>query len=275
MKGGDAYVCRIPSGERLRTGSFLSDNVKMKNYMYSVISAVALFALACSASAVWAFKVPEKLTYDLTWTGIKAGTATLEIIQNSATMQIVSTAKSADWISFFYTVNDRVESVLRSPQPPSLIGQPQSYRMKIREGRHRRDREVVFDLGGRSALYIDHLRGEKKSIPLHDTVFDPLSSFYYVRTMKLEVGRSVFVDILDNKKLWNVEVLVLGKEKIRTKLGSFDTIVIKPLMKSEGIFNRKGDILIWLTDDERRLPVMMRTKVVVGSVTATLVGGQY
>jgi hypothetical protein len=76
-------------GERLRRGSFLSDDVKMKNYIYSVIFAVALFALACSASAVWAFRVPEKLTYDLTWTGIKAGTATLEIIQNSDTMQIV------------------------------------------------------------------------------------------------------------------------------------------------------------------------------------------
>ena len=60
-----------------------------------------------------------------------------------------------------------------------------------------------------------------------------------------------------------------------TKLGSVDTIVIKPLMKSEGIFNRKGDMFIWLTDDERRLPVKMRTKVVVGSITATLVGGEY
>jgi hypothetical protein len=262
-------------GERLRRGSFPGDDVKMKNYIYPAIFAVALLALACSTPAVWAFKVPEKLTYDLTWTGIKAGTATLEIIQNSDGMQIVSTAKSADWMSFFYTVDDRVESVLQSPQPPSLVGQPQSYRMKIREGKHRRDREVVFDLGGHSALYIDHRGGEKKNIPLHDIVFDPLSSFYYVRTMNLEVGKPVFVNILDNKKLWNVEVLVLRKEKIRTKLGSFDTIVIKPLMKSEGIFNRKGDILIWLTDDERRLPVMMRTKVVVGSVTATLVGGQY
>jgi hypothetical protein len=247
----------------------------MKNYAHSAILAAALFAVLCSVSAVWAFRVPERLTYDLTWTGIKAGTATLEIIQNSDTMQIVSTAKSADWMSFFYTVDDRVESVLLSPQPPSLLGQPQSYRMKIREGRHRRNKEVVFDPGRHSALYIDHLGGEKKSIPLNDNVFDPLSSFYYVRTIKLEVGKPVFVDILDNKKLWNVEILVLRKEKVRTKLGLFDTVVIKPLMKSEGIFSRKGDMLIWLTDDERRLPVLMRTKVVVGSVTATLVGGQY
>jgi hypothetical protein len=262
-------------GEGFDGGSFLSDDIRMKNYIYSIIFAVFFFALACSASAVGAFRVPENLTYDLTWTGIKAGTATLEIIQNSDTMHIVSTAKSADWISLFYTVDDRVESVLLNAHPTSHIGQPQNYRMKIREGRHRRNSEVVFDPGKHTALYIDHLGGEKKALPIHDNVFDPLSSLYYVRTMKLEVGKPVFVDVLDNKKMWDVEVLVLRKEKIRTTLGSFDTIVIKPLMKSEGIFNRKGDMLIWLTDDERRLPVMMRTKVAVGSITATLVGGEY
>jgi hypothetical protein len=46
-------------------------------------------------------------------------------------------------------------------------------------------------------------------------------------------------------------------------------------MKSEGIFYKKGDILIWLTDDEKRIPVLLKTKVVVGSITATLIGGQY
>jgi len=44
-----------------------------------------------------------------------------------------------------------------------------------------------------------------------------------------------------------------------------DTIVVKPLMKSEGIFNRKGDMFIWLTDDQKRTPVRMQTKVAVGS----------
>jgi len=93
--------------------------------------------------------------------------------------------------------------------------------------------------------------------------------------VKLDVGRSVFVDIFDSKKLWNVEVQVLRKEKIRTNLGEFDTVLIKPLMKSEGIFNKKGDMYIWLTDDVKRIPVRMQTKVAVGSIIATLVGGTY
>ena len=110
---------------------------------------------------------------------------------------------------------------------------------------------------------------------MHDNVFDPLSVLYYVRTMKLETGKSAYVDIFDSKKLWNVEVQVLRREKISTILGEVETIVIKPLMKSEGIFNRKGEVLIWLTDDRKRIPVKMQTKVAVGSITATLVSGTY
>jgi hypothetical protein len=89
------------------------------------------------------------------------------------------------------------------------------------------------------------------------------------------VGKSLYVDIFDSNKLWKVEVLVLRKEKIKTKLGSFNTVVIKPLMQSEGIFNKKGEIFIWLTDDQKHVPVKMQTKVVVGSITATLVAGAY
>jgi hypothetical protein len=73
----------------------------------------------------------------------------------------------------------------------------------------------------------------------------------------------------------NIEVQVLKKERIKTVLGEVNTILINPLLKNEGIFERKGAIFIWLTDDERRIPVKMKTKVAIGSITATLVGGNY
>jgi hypothetical protein len=89
------------------------------------------------------------------------------------------------------------------------------------------------------------------------------------------VGTSYYIDIFDCKKLWNTEVKVLRREEIETPLGKFRTVVIKPLLKSEGIFARTGDMYIWLTDDDRRIPVLMKSKVKIGSITATLVGGNY
>lgn len=233
--------------------------------------AAIFFVDARSASA---FGTHERLVYDLTWTGIKAGTATQEITTDGVETRIVSIARSADWISVFFPVEDRIETILRG-NAPSRIGLPRHYSIKIREGSHRRDKEVTFDHANNVAHYKDNLNGDKRVIPIPAATLDTLSSFYFVRTLKPEVGKSIYLTILDNMKVWKVEVQVLRKEKIKTKLGNFDTIVIKPLMQSEGIMDRKGDMFIWLTDDSRLLPVKMKTKVKVGSITATLVGGEF
>lgn len=233
-----------------------------------------VFMLICPQEGQ-AFRIPEKLVFDLTWTGVQAGTATLEIANDKGQIKIISTARSADWVSVFYTVDDRIESLLQSGQTLMLPGLPEKYRVRLREGRHRRDKEVIFDHAKQQAIFIDHRKGEKKTYRIEEKTLDPLVSFYVIRTMKLDVGKSVYVDIFDSKKLWKVEVQVLRREKITTKLGAFNTLVIKPLMQSEGIFNRKGDMYIWLTDDPNRIPVKMQTKVAVGSITATLAGGTY
>ena len=222
-----------------------------------------------------AFTVPEKLIFDLTWTGVKAGTSTLETVNDKGRTKIISTARSADWVSIFYTVDDRVESLLRNEQTVSLICLPENYRIKVREGRHRRDKELIFDHANGRVTFINHLGDEIKTYKIDEKTFDPLSSFYYVRSLKLEVGKSVYVDVFDSKKLWNVEVQVLRREKIKTKMGEFETLVIKPLMKSEGIFNKKGDVYIWLSDDKKRIPVKLESKVAIGSITATLAGGTF
>ena len=242
-----------------------------KSLIITLIS-VSLLLHFLSAEAL-SFTIPEILNYDLTWTGIKAGEASLEIRDEGNEMKIISTARSAKWVSVFYTVNDTVETRLSKKQ--SSIGQPVNYKINLREGRNRKNKEVMFDYRNLKALSIDHLDKERAETEIPARVFDSLSSFYYVRTLNLEVGRSVYVTVFDNKKVWDIEVQVLRKESVEVPAGQFKTIVIKPLMKSEGIFYRKGDIFIWLTDDEKRTPVMLKTKVKVGSITARLVGGTY
>lgn len=248
--------------------------IKKNGLSWTALLLSFVFFLFFSRNA-FAFNTPEKLVFDLTWSGVKAGTATIEILNDKGRAKIISTARSADWLSVFYTVDDRIESLLKNVRTDSFTGLPENYRVKLREGKHRRDKEVIFDHANRQVTFIDHLEKENKTYRIGENTLDPLASFYYIRTLKLPVGKSVYVDIFDSKKLWNVEVQVLRKEKIKTDLGVFETVVIKPLMKSEGIFNRKGAIYIWLTDDLKRIPVRMQTKVAVGSITATLVGGDY
>lgn len=230
--------------------------------------------LLCAAPHTEGFRIPERLVFDLSWTGIRAGTATMEIRNDRDEIRVISTALSAQWVSAFYPVEDRVESVLVKGQN-FFIGLPRLYRVNIREGRHRRSKEVTFEHSREKAVFQDHLKGEKGEMAIGKNTLDPLSGFYYIRMLKMEVGKPLSVNLFDSKKVWDVEVQVLRKERIDTVLGAVDTIVIRPVLKSEGIFSRKGDMFIWLTDDARRLPVRMQTKVAVGYVTATLVSGVY
>lgn len=242
--------------------------------LLSFVVSLFFFVFVMLPENASSFNIPEKFEYELTWTGVKAGTATLEITKTGNDIKIVSTAQSVNWVSVFYTVDDRVESILAKKSSLMFVGEPANYRLRIREGRHRRDKEVIFNSGNK-VTYIDHINNEKHSFDVPSLIFDPLSSFYYLRTLKLVVGEPVYVTMFDSKKVWNVEVQVLRKEKVTLPTGTVDTILIKPLMKSEGIFYKKGDIYIWLTDDEKRIPVKLQTKVAIGSINALLVGGRY
>ena len=236
---------------------------------------VTAFFLSGLATSADAFPIPERLEFELSYGGITAGRAVQEVKRDDTDVHIVSTARSADWLRFFFPVDDRIESFLMAGTPPSDIGTPRLYQERKHEGKTITNREARFDRQKLEVTTIDHRnKSEKKNIITNRT-YDTLSSFYYFRTIPLQVGMSYFIDIYDCSRLWNTEVKVLRREELVTPLGRFKTIVIHPLLKSEGIFSRTGDMFIWLTDDDRRIPVQMKSKVIVGSITATLTGGSY
>ncbi len=244
------------------------------NFFALFLSVVFLMPLF-SAPSVIAFSIPERLEFDISYAGIPAGHAVQEVTQAGNDVTIVSTARSADWLKFFFPVDDRIESVLLPGSSIQKIGVPRLYRERIKEGRTRRHKEAIFYRKKLEVVTKDYLNPSETTKSITPLTYDTLSSFYYFRIVPLKVGNSYYIDIFDCKTLWNTEVKVLRREEIETPLGKFKTVVIKPILKSEGIFARSGDMYIWLTDDERRIPVLMKSKVKVGSIAATLVGGSY
>jgi hypothetical protein len=244
-------------------------------FLYLAKLLTVALLLPSPVSSVYAFQIPERLEYDLSYSGITAGRAVQEVKQADNEIHIVSTAKSADWLRFFFPVDDRIESFLTSGSPPSYIGSPRMYKERKNEGKTRTNREAHFDRQKMVVTTIDHRKKSEKQQTITKNTYDALSSFYYFRTIPLQVGTSYFIDVYDGKKLWNTEVKVLRREELVLPVGRFKTIMIHPLLKYEGLFARTGDIFIWLTDDERRIPVQMKSKVIIGSITATLTGGSY
>lgn len=237
---------------------------------------VAVLLVVSTAVSGWgAFALPERLVFEVSWSGIKAGTAVQEIASNGDGVTITSTARSADWLSVFYKVEDHMEAVMTRGESGQLFGVPLVYRENLSEGRTRFHKEVTFDHAGRTALIVNHLDKSRSNFAITPITFDSLSCFYFARLQNLEIGRSFYIDVFDGKRLHNTEVKVLRREELKTDVGTFKTIVIMPILKTNGIFSKTGDLYIWLTDDERHIPVKMKSKVRIGSITAKLVGGSY
>ncbi len=257
----------------MKNGTKITTGKKYNRILLCSLLLPVLFVLFMGPGHAHSFNVPERLEYDLKWIGIPGGTAVLSV-ENSENKYIIrSRALSNSFVSAFYKVDDRITCIVDGSNHE--YGYSINYRFKLREGRHRRNKEVIFNQKEKKAIYIDHKKGKRREYEIPANVYDPLSGFFSVRNKDLIVGKSVNVKIFDSKKMWDVKVDVLKKEKVEVEAGTFDTIVIRPNMKSEGVFNRKGEILIWLTDDERRVPVKVALEALVGHVTAELTGGVY
>jgi hypothetical protein len=212
-----------------------------------------------------AFKDREILTFAIKYMGVTAGIATLEVrgIAERSDYQayhLVSTARSKGVVSLFHKVRDKVESYMDE------VGlYTWHFEKHLREGSYKEDLVVKYDQKNCLAEY----KGRMMGIPYG--VHDPLSSLYYLRTQNFKVGDSVFINTNADGKNWELEVRCLRKERIKTQVGEFDTLVVKPLLKFGGIFQQKGELTVWLTDDERKIPVLMRSKVAIGSIAVILI----
>ncbi len=212
-----------------------------------------------------AFGVGEKLTFDIGYGFITAGTGTLEVVglvefENRPCYQIITRAYSSSFFSSFYKVDDRVESIMDATGIFSW-----RFEKNLREGNYRSDRQYTFDQRNHRVVY----KGDTTEIPPY--VQDAISTLYYARTQPLEVGQSIYLDnFIDGRQL-HLEAKVLKKETVTVEAGTFDCVVVEPLTQSVGLFKHDGQLKVWLTDDHLHMPVMMKSKIIVGSITAELV----
>ncbi len=217
------------------------------------------------------FAPGEKLTYSISWsTVIEAGISVMEvksgsIINGRQTYDLISTTHSVGIVDLVYPVQDKITSIADAEELYSL-----SFDLQEHHGKKTRSRKMTFDQANRIVVdIVNQDPPEQFKIPSH--VKDAFSSLYYLRTVRdLTVGKSVMVDVHDSGKNWAVEVRVLDKEKITTPAGVFDTIKVRTYPKYEGVFMNKGEIYIWLTDDTRKIPVLMKSIISIGSIVATL-----
>ena len=212
-----------------------------------------------------AFGLGERLEFTVKYGKISAGSAVMEVseiveYENHDCYNIKSIAHSNSVVSVFYKVRDTVQTYVDTD---GIF--PRKFRKKLKEGGYKIDRSVFFDQKNHLAIV------GTDTIPTYAFVQDALSSLYFARTQELEPGQALSIDSHTSKKNFPLQLNILRREKIKVPAGEFNCIVVEPVMRADGIFKAKGKIWIWLTDDQYKMPVFMKTEVFfLGSVTARL-----
>jgi len=209
----------------------------------------------------------EKAVFSLDYGIVNAGEGTLYVrpmidYDGSRCYHLRTRARSNRFFSAIFRVRDQADSFLDADSLYSRY-----FNKHLREGDYRRDVEIHFDQKNRRAYFPD---GRENEIEPHTQ--DVLSAFFRVRAMDLEPGMEFDLPTHGDKRMYPLRVRVLRREVVEcTPLGGeVDCLVVQPFLADDGLFKHEGDLLLWLTDDERHIPVKMRANVPVGAIEATL-----
>ena len=211
----------------------------------------------------------ESLHYSISLWGIPAGQATMTVkpvvwVNEQPWLRLVTTAQSNDFVSFFFPVNNLVDSHVNADTmlPDHLV-------FHRREGKRKENFDVTFDHQAGTAKIVKD--GQVQTIEIPPSTHDPLSCLYYLRKMsQLDPGNSVRFTIHHDKRNYDVEVQVETVESVAGPWGNLEATRVLILMPFRGIFLNEGNIRVWLTQNRDRVPLKMQARVMVGSVEAVL-----
>jgi hypothetical protein len=220
-------------------------------------------------SAARRAKVPfgagEHMEYDVKFGAIRVGNAHMEVValDNLRGRLAWHTAFWVQGGNFLYRVNDVYESWMDAETLSSL-----RFVQELEEGG--KDTERRYEIYPERAIFI---QTSKKPATEEASVKQPLddgSFLYFIRTIPLVVGQTYDFDRYFRPDRNPVRIRVLRKERVRVPAGTFDAIVVQPVIKTKGIFSENGHAEIWLTDDDRHIMLQLKSKLSFGSLNLYL-----
>ena len=209
------------------------------------------------------FKKGEKLEYKIHYGPITAGEASLEIEALPNKYKFIANGESNRLFSLFFEVKDFYESIV---DKKSL--HPNQFYRNVKEGGYKKIENVFFN------HKLNQAETTRDTIPLPENPQDILSMFYYLRTQNydsLTVEDSIPIQVYLDDNFINSELYYLGNELIKTKFGWIATKKWAPKLETGRIFKDENGMNIWITDDENKIPIKIKTKVLVGAIEFDLI----
>lgn len=227
-----------------------------------------------------AFKKGEvlkyKVYYDSFVTGeVVAGECTFAIqkdtrvIAQRNTMHIIVNGVTKGAFNLFFKVTDRYETFL---DEESMM--PWLFIRRVDEGGYIINQDVTFNHYNNTTQFKDLKKKTTNTSSIPPYTQDILSAIYYFRTFDFnnaKEGEGFPVQFTLDDTVYTTKVFYMGKEKIKTSLGTFNCLKIKPMVLTGTVFKDPFPMMLWVTDDENKIPIFAETEVLVGSVKMELI----
>ncbi len=228
-----------------------------------------LITVALGQSGVSPFTPGEILEYTAKFNIIPAGTATLEhlgieSVDGQDAIRVQFRAGTGDVADRLFKIRDRIDTWLSVEDLTTL-----KQEKRLREGSYRKHTRVVVDHKMTRIITLSD------TLELQGELRDPYSLLYYLRTIPLQVGDSLAFKTFDNGRFTTFKGLASKSETLKVPAGKFQCIKFRPYRKDKALFKNQGDMIVWFSEDERRIPVQIQIKLKFGSMLLRLTGISY
>ncbi|PQB05611.1 DUF3108 domain-containing protein [Aureitalea marina] len=204
---------------------------------------------------------------------VTAGYATLQVNETSLNgkqvYHVKGEGRTTGMTKWFFPVEDYYESYIDTD-----LDIPYRFIRKIDEGGYTKDIQIDFDHEINEARVINNKKKTQDFINFPEEVQDMVSAFYYLRNnldiSNLKVGETIDMNMFFDKENYKFRLKFLGRETLKTDFGKVPTLIFRPYVQSGRVFEEKESLTVWVTDDENKMPILIKASLVVGSLKATL-----
>ena len=238
----------------------------------SILGLLTAWALLPALQAV-AFRDGESLTFSVKYGVVSAGEVTMsarsDTYQNNPVWHLQTTARTYPFFDSVFKVRDNIESWW---DKQTLL--PHKFLKKLQEGSYQQHRIHLYDQKNKTTTFqkwsFREAKWKTEELPLTVPTQDALSVIYSIRNMTLTPGRSVKVNVTTDGRSVSTDVIVHRREKISSIFGMINCVVVEPRLKGEAMFNQKGNMRFWLSDDKYKIPIKMESDVTIGTFVIKL-----
>jgi len=217
------------------------------------------------------FQAGEFFKFKIHYGFFNAGYATLDLKKSTFKNKNLFHATGKGWTtgisSWFMDVDDLYESYFDTQ------AKPYKFIRKVDEGGYTMNRELHFNHQKHQVLVNDYKKNSQKYFNTGKKIFDMLSAFYYLRnidTSKLKKGDEIKVNMFLDNEIYPFRLKFLGKDITKTKLGKIHSLKFRPFVQSGRIFKEDESLTVWISDDQNKMPLLIKAKLMVGSLKASL-----